>query len=59
MIVWAIDVDDICEGYNWLVKEHKRIGQYTFIVLLLSQVIVDHLKYSLSCECFSEFQLYC
>ena len=59
MIVWAIDVDDICEGYNRPVQEHKRIGQYTFIVLLLSQVIVDHLKYSLSCECFSEFQLYC
>ena len=55
MIVWAIDVDDICEGYNRPVEEHKRIGQYTFIVLL---VIVDHLKYSLSCECFSEFQLY-
>ena len=58
MIVWAIDVDDICEGYNRPVEEHKRIGQYTFIVLLLSQVIVDHLKYSLSCERFSEFQLY-
>ena len=48
MIVWAIDVDDvICEGCKGPVEEHKRIGYYAFIVSLLSQVIADHLKYSL------------
>ena len=44
MIVWAIDVDDvICEGCKRPVEEHKRIGWYTFIVSLLSQLIVDQI----------------
>ena len=33
-----------------LSKSTKVVGQYAFILLLLSQVIVDHLKYSLSCD---------
>ena len=45
VIVWAIDVDYvISEGCKRPVEEHKRIGQRTFIVSLLSQVIVDRLK---------------
>ena len=60
LIVWAIDVDDvISEGCKRPVEEHKRIGQRTFIVSLLSQVIVDRLKYSLSSDRFLELQLYC
>ena len=60
VIVWAIDVDDFTfEGRKWPVEEHKRIEYYTFMVSLLSQVIGDHLKYSPSCECFLEFELYC
>ena len=56
---WAIDVDDvICRGYKRPVEEHKRIGWYTFIASLPSQVIVDHLKYSLSCVRLLELQLY-
>ena len=57
---WAINVDDVIyEGCKWPVEEHKRIGCYTFIVSLLSQPIVDHFKYSLSCGRFLELQLYC
>ena len=53
MIVWAIDVEDvICEGRKGPVEKHKRIGLYTLIVSLLSQVMVDRLKYSLSCRRF-------
>ena len=60
MIVWAIDEDDVIfEGCKWPVEEYKRIGWYTFIVSLLSQVIGDHLKYSPFCKRFLELQLYC
>ena len=60
LIVWAIDVDDvICEGCKRPVEVHLLlIGWYTFIVSLLSQVIVDHLKYSISCERFLALQLH-
>ena len=51
VIVWAIDVDDfIFEGCKRPVEELKRIGWCTFIVSLLSEVIVGHLKYSLPCK---------
>ena len=53
MIVWVIAIYDvICEGRKGPVEEHKRIGLYTLIVSLLSQVMVDRLKYSLSCRRF-------
>ena len=53
MIVWVIAIYDvICEGRKGPVEEHKRIGLYTLIVPLLSQVMVDRLKYSLSCRLF-------
>ena len=60
MIVWAINEDDvICERCKRYVEEHKRIGWYTFIVSLLSQVTVDHSKNSLSCKRYVQLQLFC
>ena len=53
VIVWVIAIYDvICEGRKGPVEEHKWIGLYTLIVSLLSQVMVDRLKYSLSCRRF-------
>ena len=62
VIVWAINVDDVIyEGCKRPVEEHLLLGWYTFIVSSLSQVIADHLKYSISCERFLVLQLnrYC
>ena len=52
IFVWAIDIDVICERCKRPAEEHRRIAQYTSIVSLFSQAMVDHLKYSLSCERF-------
>ena len=44
MIFGAIDVDVICEGCKRPVEEHSRKSPNVFNSILLSQVIVDHLK---------------
>ena len=52
VIVWVMDIYNvICEGRKGPVEEHKRNGlSYTLIASLLSQVMVDRLKYSLCCR---------
>ena len=50
MIVWAIYVDDVffMKDARGLLKSIDLLDS-TLIVSLLSQVIVDYLKHSLSC----------
>lgn len=58
MIVWAIYVDDVffMKDARGLLKSIDLLDS-TLIVSLLSQVIVDYLKHSRSCERFVELQL--
>ena len=58
-LIFNIDIFVICERCKRPAEERRRIAQYTSIVSLFSQAMVDHLKYSLSCERFFKLQLYC
>ena len=61
VIVWAFWMQMlVVKDARGLSKNTNKLDQwYTLIMSLLSQVIIDHLKYSLSCEHFLELQLCC